>query len=378
LNIAFQLLGGTNMSKIRTGIVSTSWWADAMHVPAIKSHPQAELVACCGRNVEGTKAFADKHDIPQRYTDYREMIANAGLDAIVIATPETSHHDITIAAAEARLHLVCEKPMAMNVAQAKAMVSAVEAAGVKHMMYFTWRWVPWLRYAKQLVEDGYVGRVFESRFAFAGGYGLGKEYHWKWDRQLGLGALGDGASHMVDLAHWLAGPIADVDASVVNFVECPGPDGGRMEPSNDSALLRVHYEDGSHGAVEGSAVSRLGSRNITWEVALRGERGQIVVTGDVNSWHIWGVREDEEGGPLEIPGELLVGVDKDATFIDQVDQIFTRQPVGFRLFIDSILEDRALEPSLVDGYRVQRVLETALESSRSGQRLSVAEVCGPA
>jgi len=367
------------MREIRMGIVGTSWWADAMHVPAIESHPQAKLVACCGRSAERTREFAGRHGVAAWFTDHREMIAEARLDAIVIAAPENAHHDICLAAAEAGLHVVCEKPLAMTANEAEEMVSAVERAGVKHMTYFTWRWVPWLRYARQLVDTGYLGRIFESRFSFIAGFGRSAEQHWAWDRRHGLGALGGLGSHVIDLAHWLVGPICDVDGSVMNFVERVDPEGGPSMPSNDSALLSVHFQDGSHGLLEASAVTHLGERRLAWEVFLRGERGTTQVTSDfANGWRIWGVQDDEQGGPLVIPEDLLEGVDDDAGVWDQVVQIFAKHPVGIRLFVDSIIEDRVVEPSLVDGYRVQRVLETALVSSRERRRMSVVDVCGPA
>lgn len=367
------------MRNIRMGIVSTSWWADLMHVPAIESHPHAELVACCGQNAERTKEFAARNGIAEWFTDYREMIAKAGLDAIVIAAPENAHHDICLAAAEAGLHVACEKPLAMNVAEAEAMVSAVAKAGVKHLTYYTWRWVPWMLYAKRLIDTGYLGRIFESRFSMTGGYGRNAEHHWKWDRRHGLGVLGDLGSHAIDLAHWLVGPILDVDGSVMNFVERAGPDGEPSMPSNDSALLSLHFQNGSHGLIEASAVTHHGEREMAWEVSLRGECGTLRVTADfVTGWRIWGARDDEQGGPLTVPEDLLEGIDEDASFGEQVNQLFTKQPVGIRLFIDAIREDRVVEPSLVDGYRVQRVLETALVSSRKGHRMSVEDVCGPA
>ena len=88
---------------VRVGVVSTSWWADMMHLPALKSHPQAELIAICGRNQERATEMAQKYGIPQVFADYNELIRKGGLDALVVATPDDLHYPVTIAALEAGL-----------------------------------------------------------------------------------------------------------------------------------------------------------------------------------------------------------------------------------------------------------------------------------
>ena len=144
--------------KVRVGIVGTSWWADLMHLPSLKSHPQAELVAICGRNREHTEEMAKKYGIPVVFTDYREMIEKVDLQALVIAAPDDQHYPIAMNALDAGLHVVCEKPIALNSKRARDMCEKAEAAGVKHMIYFTGRWMTHYRYLKQLIDEGYIGR----------------------------------------------------------------------------------------------------------------------------------------------------------------------------------------------------------------------------
>src|SRR5262245_44551294 len=99
---------------VRVGIVGTSSWADSMYLPALTQHPQAEVVAVCGRNRERAEAFAARWKIPAVYTDYRHMITDAGLEAIIVATTNDAHYPITMAALDAGLHILCEKPLAVN------------------------------------------------------------------------------------------------------------------------------------------------------------------------------------------------------------------------------------------------------------------------
>lgn len=363
--------------SVRVGLVGTSWWANLMHVPALQSHSEAELVAVCGRSAERAREFAAQHGIATWFTDYKKMIADAGLDALVVATPEEAHHDVCMAGIGAGLHVLCEKPLAMTAAQAKAMASAAEAAGIVHMTYFTRRWMPCLRYLKQLVEEGYVGKVYESVFRSAGGYGRGGGYQWKWDQRHGLGVLGDLGSHEIDLAHWLIGDVKNVSASLAVLAKRPAPDDA-FEPANDSALLNLQFEDGSHGVVYVSALTHLGSRGMEWEMRLYGESGSLGLTLNLaDGWKIWGLRSEEnEIEHLEVPASMMEGVQLGSPPMEQFGQIFTMQPGGCRLFIDSIRAGHQVVPSFADGYKAQRVIETAFASHRQGRRLSVSEVCG--
>src|SRR6185503_17658749 len=140
--------------KVRVGIVGTSWWIDMMYLPALHNYPGAEVTAVCGRNRERTAEVAMKFGGARVFTDYREMIAAGGLDAVVIAVPDDLHCEITIAALNAGLHVLCEKPLANSLAHANEMLRHAELAGVKHMVLFTWRWQPHWRYIKHLVDTG--------------------------------------------------------------------------------------------------------------------------------------------------------------------------------------------------------------------------------
>ena len=126
--------------KVRVGVIGTSWYADLAHLPRIKSHSRAELAAVCGRNRERAEEMAGKYESPLVFTDYRDMIEKGHLDAVIVSTPDDLHYPMTMDALDAGLHVLCEKPMALNLAQAKEMYEKAESAGVKHMVFFTYRW----------------------------------------------------------------------------------------------------------------------------------------------------------------------------------------------------------------------------------------------
>lgn len=352
--------------QVRVGVVGTSWYADFMHLPALKSHPQAQLVAICGRNRERTEEMAKKYEIPQVFTNYQEMIEKAGIEALVVAIPDDLHYPVTMAAINAGLHVLCEKPLALSLQQAQEMVERAEKAGVKHMTYFTWRWLPVFQYLHRLIEEGYLGRCFYSQFRFVGSYGRNGQYGWKWDRQRGLGILGDLGVHMIDLAHWCIGDIIQVNAHLPTFIARPGVEDQPLEPANDAALLTVKFVDGGQGVIQVSGVAHLGKRGLEMQVVLHGEAGTLEVDFNFNDGYIIrGARSNEEQiRPLAIPVDILQGVDPNSPIFEQDERIFTEQSVGTRLFIDAIVNDWPLSPSFHDGLKAQAVIEAAMEADK--------------
>lgn len=151
----------------------------------------------------------------------------------------------------------------------------------------------------------------------------------------------------------------------------------RAERGADSALLNLQLEDGSHGVVHVSALTHLGSRGLEWEVKVYGEAGSLAVTMDfADGWKVWRLRADKsEVEPLDVPVEMMAGVKAGSSVFEQIGQIFSTQPVGCRLFVDSIRAGRQVVPSFADGHRTQRVIEAALVSHSEGRRVSISEMC---
>jgi predicted dehydrogenase len=352
-------------AKVRVGVVGTSWYPDWMHLPSLKSHPQAEVVALCGRNRARAEELAGKFDIPHVFTDYREMIAHAGLNALVVATPDDTHFPITMEALDAGLHVVCEKPLALTAAQARVMAETAAAKGVKHMTFFTLRWLPAHRYLKELLEQGYIGRCYHCHIQHFIGYGRSGGRGWRFDPKRALGVLGDLGSHAVDLARWYVGDIAAVSAQLGTFVERHEADGRKVDSAWDSAMLTLRFTDGAHGLIHVSVVGHVGERGIQQRIELHGEAGTLEAGLALNHMEIRGVREGESGfQPLPVPNRFWGEADRSDPF-----SVFVTLPVGDRAFIDAILADRAVSPDFFDGWKVQEVLEAAIESDRTGKQI---------
>jgi predicted dehydrogenase len=354
--------------RVHIGVIGTSGFADLLHLPNLKSHPRAKLAAICGRNRDRADEMASKYDIPRVFTDYRDMIEKGELHAVVIITPDDLHYPMTMAALDAGLHVLCEKPMALNATQAREMYKVAETAGVKHMVFFTHRWSPYQSYLKQLVEGGYIGRCYHCQIRYLSGGGRQPGYGWRSDRQRSNGVLSDLGSHAIDWARWYAGDIARVSGHLATFVDRPGLEGASLDPANNAATLLLEFETGAQGIIQVSAVAHVADRGQEQHIILHGESGTLELEiSFLNGFtgQIRGARQDEEQiGVLPVPEELWGDVDP--TDPSALFEIFLRQSIGDRLFIDGIVDDRPVTPSFYDGLKAQEVIDAAIESHRSG------------
>lgn len=357
--------------KVRVGVIGTSWWTEAMFLPGFDSHPAAEIAAICGRTRERAEELAGEYRIPLVYTDYRALLDQKNLDAVVVATPDDLHYAMTLDALDAGLHVLCEKPMALNTGQAREMYEKAEAAGVKHMVLFTWRWQPHFLYLKQLVDEGYVGQPYQAQFSFLGSFGRAGEYRWRTDPQRSNGVVSDLGAHMIDFARWYLGDVRKVSAHLATYVECPGADGRPAESTNDSAWVTLELKSGAQALVQASSVAHRADRDVDIKVVLHGAAGTLDVEHNFGYEEdpvtILGARDEEAAfSPLPIPEALLENLENGELF-----EPYVKKAAGPRLFIDGILEDRPVSPDFYDGFKVQEVIDAALESHRKGCWVSV-------
>ena len=323
--------------QVRVGVIGTSIYADVLHLTGLESHPGAEIAAICGRRREAAERLAAKYKIPQIFSDYREMIEKAGLDAVVIVSPDDLHYPMVMAALDAGLHVSCEKPLALNPGHAKAMYEKAEGAGLKHMVFFVNRWKPEYRYLRELIDEGFIGRSFHCHMRYlAGGGGQRPKYAWRYDSDRANGVLADLGSHMIDLARWLVGDISRVSAHLSTFLDRPGPDGNPLNAANDSAVLAVEFVDGTQGIIHASAVAHQADRSQEQEID-----------------RIW------------------AGVDRNHAY-----EALVKHSAGSRLFIEAIIDDKPISPNFYDGFKAQEVIDAAITSHNEGRWVSLASVAG--
>ena len=224
------------------------------------------LKAVCGRDPNKSQAFADNWGYERVETDWKKLVTADDIDLIDIGSPNDTHYEIAIAAAKNGKMVFCEKPLAMNIKEAEAMTRAVERAGVPNMVWFNYRRVPAIALAKQLVDEGRVGKAFHYRAAYLqdwtiaadvpqGGPGL-----WRLDAAVaGSGVTGDLLAHSIDTAMWLNGPIVQVTAKTATFVnERKHAVTGKVQPVSidDACMFLAEFENGSMGTFESTRYAR--------------------------------------------------------------------------------------------------------------------------
>ena len=244
---------------------------------------QPVLKAICGRSEANTRAFADTWGYESIETDWPKLVERKDIDVIDICTPNDSHMEIAIAAAQAGKMIMCEKPLALDTAQGEKMVAAVEGAKVLNTVWYNYRRIPAVTMAKQLIDEGRLGRIFHYRANFLqdwtisadlpqGGAGL-----WRLDAAAaGSGVTGDLLAHCIDTAIWLNGSLNAVSGMTETFIkERKHTVTGKVEKVtiDDACAFLARFQNGSLGLFEATRYARGHKALYTFEI--NGEHASI-------------------------------------------------------------------------------------------------------
>ena len=241
------------------------------------------LKAVCGRDRAKAESFASQWGYESVETDWRALVARNDIDVIDIASPNDTHMSVAVAAAEAGKIVLCEKPLGRNLAEAQAMVDAVERARVPNMVWYNYRRVPAVTLAKQIVEEGKLGRIFHYRAKFLQDWTIsakvpqGGAALWRLSVDVaGSGVTGDLLAHCIDTAVWLNGPIDTVSAMTETFIkERENAITGRTEEVriDDASAFLARFENGSLATFEATRYARGHKALYTFE--LNGADGSL-------------------------------------------------------------------------------------------------------
>lgn len=357
---------------VRIGLFGTSWWADSMYMPALETHSKAHVIAVCGRRESTTSDFARRWNIGNAFTEPQQMLEECNLDAAIIATANDSHFDLSLACFRRGMHVLCEKPLGLSVAEAEIMTAAAADAAVTTMVPFTYRFMPVNRWIQRLVSEGYVGRPRHINLRYYTDFANDPSYSWRFDKEVaGSGIIGDIGSHWIDLARWILGEretsISSVSSTFVDRDNRPsGEDYQRLE---DSSVMTVRYESGAYGVLHVSAVC--------WEETPFGQTHHMEVHGDGGTLYgtcdwdaeqaVYGVRSGSKKGRsfLPFPDDLVGGVRMD-TVHNTYRDVFRSTEAMTRAWITAIASGGICEPTFADGLAVQRVVDAATASAAQG------------
>ena len=348
--------------------------------------PLVEMTVICGRSKDALESAKNTFGWLEAETDWKKVISRSDIDIVDICTAGDTHEEIAIAALAAGKHVICEKPLANNVAEAKAMADAAAKAsanGVKSMVAFNYRRVPALAVAKQFIESGKLGRIFHVRANYLQDWIIDPEFPlvWRLDKKTaGSGALGDIGAHIIDASYFLTGSkITSVSGQLKTFIEerplpaaytglTAGTSSGRGKVTvDDTAVFTANFENGAIGTFEATRFAA--GRKNGMSIEVNGSKGSLYFNfEDMNEllFHDHTMPSDQAGFRkiLATDGaQPYVAAWWPPGHIIGYEHTFTHEIYDFLVAID---KNKEASPSFADGFYVQRVLD-AVESSANNK-----------
>jgi predicted dehydrogenase len=364
--VGYGFMGRTHSNAFR----QVSRFFDVPYRPILK--------VVCARNAERVQAFAENWGYESAETDWRKLVERKDIDLIDIASPNDTHAEIAVAAARAGKHVLCEKPLGRNAAEAKTMTEAVESAKVANMVWYNYRRVPAVVLLKNLLDEGRFGRIFHYRANFLQDWTIsrdlpqGGEGLWRLDVKVaGSGVTGDLLAHNIDTALWLNGPIAEVTAMTETFIkERKHTLTGQMEPVgiDDACAFLARFRNGSLAIFEATRYAR--GHKALYTLEINGEHASARWDlhdlhriqyfdhrdeGRVRGWRSVHVTDGDHPYMKRwwVPG-LQIGYEH--TFIHQMAD-----------FLQALGEGKEAAPTFRDGLATDHVTDAVLQSAKSRQ-----------
>jgi len=357
--------------------IKVNHFFDLEHRPVLK--------AICARSADKAKAFAEQWGYESVETDWRKLIARKDIDAIDICVPNNFHAEIAIAASHAGKMILCEKPLSMNGPEGQKMVEAVEKTKVPNMVWYNYRRVPAVTFAKRLIDEGRLGRIFHYRAKFLQDWTISADLPqggtalWRLDvAAAGSGVTGDLLAHCIDTALWLNGNVATVNAMTETFIrERKHNLTGKVEKVgiDDACAFLARFANGSLATFESTRYARGHKALYTFEI--NGEKASIA--WDLHDLHRLQYFDHKDEGKLRgwrsihvtdhggdhpymdkwwVPG-LQIGYEH--SFVHQVAD-----------FLEGIAKGKPAMPDFRDALRTQHVCDAVLNSAKTGQWSKVA------
>jgi predicted dehydrogenase len=319
------------------------------HAPAFQASPGCEVRAICALPLESARQAAQALGIPRATDDWRELVTDPDIHALTLAVPPSLQAEIAVAAAQAGKHLFCEKPLAINVAQAQNILTAARQSRVVHAMDFLFPEIAAWQKARELVQSSAIGRIRHAAVAWrveTYAYRARAE-NWKTRAATGGGTLNNFASHTFYYLEWLLGRMEKV---------C-----GHLSPRDAEVEARVdawvEFTAGFTGAISVAADAFLGSGH---RIEIYGDAGTIVLDNATTDYArgfklFLGTRAAPRLAPVEAAG--------DSSHTD--GRVYPVSQIAGR-FIQAIRSGRAASPNLEDGLRVQVLLDAVRLADRTG------------
>ena len=341
--------------KLRMGVVGLG--IGVGHISGFQEHSHADVVAICDVNPERLSAAAKEYGIAEKFTDASQMFREAKLDAVSIATPNNLHAPLTIEALKNGIHVLCEKPMAMNAAEASQMLAAAKQAKRNLMINFSFRFSPMSYALKEQVDAGLLGDIYFGRTVWHRRYGFPGFGGWFSNKQLaGGGPLIDLGVHRLDLALWLMGypePIAVSGATYNILAAQKARQDHKPCTVEDLACGLIKFDNGASLILEASWAAHIKPRE-EMLTQLCGTKGGLIQRNIEDSYKFYAEIYTNENGYL---------------FTKRLDESPVSVPSAQAEFINSILEKRAPLATGEQGIKVMKILDGLYESAETGREV---------
>lgn len=372
------------MRTVRVGLVGTGFMGRT-HSNAFRQAPvffggdiAVELVAACARTESSASAFAKQWGYQGYETDWRKLVARDDIDLIDIATPNSSHAEIAMAAAAAGKMVSCEKPLGTSLAQSREMADAVARAGVASMVWYNYRRIPAITLAKRMIDDGLLGQIFHYRSKFLQDWTIsadlpqGGAAMWRLDAAAaGSGVTGDLLAHCIDTAMWLNGPITTVTGMTETFVkQRKHAESGAMQPVtiDDASAVLARFANGSLATFEATRYAR--GHKAQFALEINGARGSLA--WDLHDLHRLSYFDHSGEGATRGWRSIHV-TDGDHPYMDAwwvpglqigYEHSFIHQ---FADFLKGLSSGERLVPDFAEATRTDAVTDAVLASAISGR-----------
>jgi len=242
--------------------------------------PQVEMKVIVGRNPGETETARRLFGWQEASTDWKTTVARSDIDLVDVSTTGDTHCEMAVAAAAAGKHIVCEKPLANTLSDARKMLAAAEKAKVRHLIMHNYRRVPAVTLARKLIEEGRLGKIYHFRARYLQDWAMSPDLHLVWRfsaESAGSGALGDLGAHIIDLGRYLCGEITEVAATLETFIKqrpvAPGASRKAKVTVDDAAVLLARFKNGALGTLEATRFARGRKNQNTFEI--NGDKGSI-------------------------------------------------------------------------------------------------------
>lgn len=336
---------------------------------------KVNMKAICGRDETWVKESAAKFGWESYETSWEKLVRRSDIDMVDITAPSNVHKEIAIGAAESKKHIFCEKPLALNLNDAREMLAAAEKNGVKHQIGFNYRFVPAVQLAKKLIDDGKIGKIYHFRALYLQDWIIDPDFPlvWRLDKEVaGSGSLGDLGAHVIDIARFLVGEFDSVIGMNKTFIkERPivekmtglsaqaqtGAIKGEVTV-DDATLFLAEFKNGALGSIEATRFANGHKNGMSFEI--NGSKGSLKFEFERMNELQFFSSEDEEGTQgfriiqATEPVHPYAGAWWPAGHVIGYEHTFVHEMYEF---VEAIAKDKKPAPDFNDGVKCSQVME---------------------